>query len=212
MEFDCLMTVYLYIFRLIYIHKEECSAIKRLKAHLIEDKGIDASFLKRVPEDLLESYSFPKDQTVLVIDDFHSESVASRALANLLYDLSSVVTHHHGLYVFYSLQSFDIIKKQSKLNNVFLNSTHIVFFRTAHDAKSIKRYLGNYEIALKSSVDLWHIFQKYIQTKRFAYMLICVSPRCERQTVYSNVLLRDDGPMLSFHESDGEDDHMEQKT
>lgn len=191
---------------MIYFYKEECDAIKDLKAHLAKAKNIDASFMKRVPEDLLESYSFPKDQTVLVIDDHHFESLSSRKLANLLYELSSVFTHHHGLYVFYCVQSFDIIKKQSKLNNVFLNSTHIVFFRTSHDAKSVKRYLGNYEIALESSVDLWHIFQKYIQTKKHAYMIICVSPRCEKQTVFSNVLLKEEGNMLSFHESDGEDE------
>lgn len=193
-------------FRLIYIHKEDCSATKRLKAHFAEDKSVDASFMKRIPEDFIESYSFKKNETVLVIDDFHSESLTSRGVGNLLYDISSVLAHHHGLYVFYCVQSFDIIKKQSKLNNVFLNSSHIIFFRTAHDAKSIKRYLGNYEIALKSNANLWQIFQKYVQSKRFAYMIICVSPRCERQTVYSNVLLKEEGPMLSFHESDGEED------
>ena len=196
-------------FRLIYFHKEDCAATENLKKYFLKDHRVEASFLKKIPEDFFET-NFKKNETVIVFDDFHSDLLTNKELGNLIYEISSVLTHHNGLVVLLSVQSFDIIKKQSKLNNVFMNSSHIIFFRTAHDVKSIRRYLGNYEIALKSpTLTLWQIFQKFVQTKQFAYMLICVSPRCKRQTVFSNVLMKDDGPMLSFHESDSESDQEE---
>lgn len=193
--------------RLIYIYKEDCSAIKELKAHFETDKSVEAIFLKKIPDDFLEYFSEEKAFTAVVFDDLHYEALSNRDVASLLYEFSSVLAHHHNLYCFFSVQSFDIVKKQSKLNNVFLNSSHVIFFRTAHDCKSIKRFLNNYEIALQGSTTLFDIFKKYIQTKRFAYMLICVSPRCEKQSVFSNVLMKEKGLMLSFHElSDSEPD------
>ena len=190
---------------MIYFHKEDCAAIKKLKAYFASNTSVEALFLKRIPEDFLESFS-PKENTAIVFDDLHSDAISNREIGNLLYEISSVWVHHHNLYVFFCVQAFDIVKKQSKLHNVFLNSTHVVFFKTAHDARSIRRYLGNYEISLKSSGDLWQIFQKYVQKKSYAYLIICVSPRCEKQTVYSNILIREEGAMLSFHESSDEED------
>ena len=193
------------IFRILYIHKEDCSAIKRLKNHFMKDTSVEITFLKRLPEDILENGELEKSASCIVFDDLHHQALTDKNLGELLYEIASIKAHHFQLYVFLCLQSFDIVKKQSKLHNVFLNSSHLIFFRTAHDSKAIKRYLNNYDITLKSSVSLWQIFQKYVQSKRYAYMLICVSPRCEKQTVFSNILMNAEGPMLSFHESDEEE-------
>ena len=54
---------------------------------------------------------------------------------------------------------------------------------------------------------MYDVFNKYIQKERFGYLMIDVSPTAKCSKAYSNMLLCDSKPMLSFHDSDSSDNY-----
>lgn len=189
--------------RILYFYREEDSNIQELKAFFGTIENVDVKFLKKLPEDLL-SITLP-NSTVIVFDDHENYFSNDKQYAELLFSLASVHVHHRGLICFFVVQTIGILKKQHKLNNSFSQSTHVIFFRNAHEGKALKRYMNNFSLKLKGGVTVFDVFERFIQKKKFSYLLLCVSPRCDYNTAFSNILMSSDGPMLSFHESDNSD-------
>ena len=197
--------------KIIYFFREECSAVTDLKSFLSKEDGIKGVFLKKIPENnFIETLGIEKGSTVIVFDDFHVQALSSEPLRDTLLNLSSVWNHHYQIITFYVAQQYDIFLKSSKLNGLLLNSTHLVLWRSNHDFKSIKRKLDKYYVKLKGGLTLWKIFERYVQSDQFKFLLICVSPLCRRPSVFMNTLMSSDDPVLSFHQSDSETEGEEE--
>ena len=182
-----------------------------LKSFLSKEDGIKGVFLKKIPENnFIEALGIEKGSTVIVFDDFHVQALSSEPLRDTLLNLSSVWNHHYQIITFYVAQQYDIFLKSSKLNGLLLNSTHLVLWRSNHDFKSIKRNLDKYYVRLKGGLTLWKIFERYVQSDQFKFLLICVSPLCRRPSVFMNTLMSSDDPVLSFHQSDSETEGEEE--
>ena len=191
--------------RLVYFFKEEDDEIKNLKAFFEDEKEVESIFSRKIPDDL--SPLIIKNSTIFCFDDLELY-FNEKQNAETLYNIASVLTSHLGLITFFCVQSFSVLRKDSLVNRSVLNSTHLCFFRTAQDARTIKYFMGNFSLRLKSSQSLWDVFQKYIQRSNapFGYLLLCVSPKCRVNTVFTNILMCSDGPMIGFHESDDDSD------
>ena len=191
--------------KVIYFYRQECRAVTELKQFLSQESDIKSLFLRKIPEtNFIESIGVEKGSTCIVFDDFHVQALSSEPLREILLNLSSIWNHHYQIVTFYVAQQNDMFLKSSKLNGLLLNSTHIVLWRSNHDVKSIKRNLDRYFVKLKGDLTLWKIFERYVQSDQFKFLLICVSPLCRRPTVWMNTLMSSDDQVLSFHESDSE--------
>lgn len=184
--------------KIIYFHREEDDSIRQLRDHFEGDSSIEVKFSKKVPDNL-ETWII-KNATILVFDDFETY-FSSKINSELLYSIASVWTSHFLLHTFFSVQSFDVLKKQSKAHPSFQQSTHVCFFKNNTEARSLKRYMANFSIPLKKGLSVWEVYQRYVQKRPFAYLLLCISPRFARQTAHSNILHQEPGHMMSFHES-----------
>ena len=146
-----------------------------MKKFLSTQKDIKSLFLKKIPEeDFIETVGIDKNSTVILIDDFAPQAASNEALRNTLLHMSQVWIHHHGMVVLYSTQSYEMFLKSSKLNALLNNSTHLVLFKSLHEAKSLRRYLNSYLIKVKGDASLWSLFEKYVQSKQYKFMVICI--------------------------------------
>lgn len=193
--------------KVIYFFREECSAVTELRKFFSEKNDIKGLFLRKIPEtNFIESLGIEKGSTCIIFDDFHVQALSSEPLRETLLNLSSVWNHHYQIVTFYVAQQYDMFLKSSKLNGLLVNSTHIVLWRSNHDVKTIKRNLDRYFVKLKGDLTLWKIFERYVQSEQYKFLLICVSPLCRRPSVWMNTLMSSDDQVLSFHESDSESD------
>ena len=193
------------ITKVIYFFRQECRAVIELRQFLSQENGIKGLFLRKIPEtNFIESLGIEKGSTCIIFDDFHVQALSSEPLREILLNLSSIWNHHYQLITFYVAQQYDMFLKSSKLNGLLVNSTHIVLWRSNHDVKSIKRNLDRYFVKLKGDLTLWKIFERYVQSEQFKFLLICVSPLCRRPSVWMNTLMSSEDQVLSFHESESE--------
>ena len=189
--------------RLIYFYKEEDENLIRLRKYF-ETTDVETRFSKSIPDDL-QSHII-KDHTTIVIDD-RETFFSTRENAETLYYISSVLVSHLGLTVFFTVNSFGGLRKDNVLNKCILNSTHLIFFKCTQEGRSIKNFMQQFELQLKSDLTLWAVYQKYIQrsNSRFSYLFLCVSPKSVCPTAYSNILMASDGPLVSYHLSDDDE-------
>ena len=186
-----------------YIYREEDENIKKLKFEFGKKayEKLDVRFLKKLDVDLMEMVG---KRCVIVLDDQEFELTRSKGLQAMLHSAGSVYAHHKELWIFVLCQSVAVLKKNHKLHSAVSQSTHMIFFRNLLEGKSVCRYLSNLSIKLKGGLSLGDVFERYIQTKLYSYLLILVSPRLSSSKALSNILIDADGPMLRFDDSDGE--------
>ena len=184
---------------LVYIYREEDNNIKELKNVLEETKyaKMDKKFLKKIPSDLLELPAY----SIIVLDDQEFELTRSKSLQSQLYSIASVLCRHKKWFFFLSCQSVSVLKKNHKINDSVQQASHICIFRNPLEHRSMSRYLNNLSIRLKGGMTLSQVYESYVQSRSFCYLLISVSPRCSKITAFSNIILSREGSMLSFHES-----------
>lgn len=87
-----------------------------------------------------------------------------------------------------------------------MNSSHLVFFKSSHDAKAARRHMNNYLIKLKGGQTLFDVYKREVLEKNFNYVIAAISPMCKKPTVWGQILLAEDCPMLAYHESSDEDE------
>ena len=193
--------------KILYFYKESCESIQSLKDYLATQKSIQSTFSKKIPDDFLEFASFEKSGGNLVVfDDFYSDALTNETLREIWLKLATVYTHHHSLVCMVTIHSYEIFLKASKLNGILQSSSHLIFFKTTHDQKALKRIFSHYEIKLKNGGSLWGIYKQYVMSRRHAYLILCISQLCQRATAFSNVLLKNEGPLLSFHQTSSDED------
>lgn len=192
---------------MVYFYKESCKSIDKLKAYLSKEPGVEAVFSKKFPDGNFLDFCKPeKDSTILVIDDFFFDANTDEKIRKDLKSCAGIWTHHYGMSTFMCLHSYDIFLKASKLNVILMNSSHLIFFKSSHDARAAKRHMNQYMLNLKSGQTLYDVYKRQVLEKNFSYIIACISPMCTKPTVWGQVLLTEDNPMLSFHESSDEDD------
>ena len=172
-----------------------------LKSHFEKDDSMDARFFRKVPQDLM---SLVLPGSCLIFDDMLPLFMGDKTLIDLLFRLASIYVRHKKLYIFFCSQSNEVLKKSHKLNLAISQSSHYVLFRTLSESKTLKRFFSNFSLNLKQ--DLAEIFENYIMTKQFGYLVLSIGPLCPRNSAYSNILLSEPGFMLSFDKSDDEED------
>lgn len=186
-----------------YIYREEDQNIKKLKDEFGKKKyeKLDIRFIKKLDVDLMELV--PR-RCAIVLDDQELEMTRSKSLQAMLHSAGSVYAHHKELWIFVLCQSVSVLKKNHKLHSAVSQSTHLLFFRNLLEGKSVCRYLSNLSIKLKGSLSLTDVYERYVQTKLYSYLLLLVSPRLSSTKALSNILLNADGPLLRFDDSDSE--------
>lgn len=190
--------------KIIYFYQEECDAVLKLKKFLSTQKDIKSLFLTKLPEeDFIETVGIDKNSTVILIDDFAPQAATNEKLRDTLLHMSQIWVHHFSIVLLYSTQSYEMFLKSSKLNPMLNNSTHLVLFKSSHDARSLRRYLSQYLINVKGDASLWSLFEKYVQNQQYKCMVICISTHVRRPTVFTNIMMSQPGPVLAFHESSG---------
>ena len=123
-------------------------------------------------------------------------------ICNLICSLKYISpTPNKGATTFLCLHSYDIFLKASKLNVILMNSSHLIFFKTAHDARAAKRLMGQYMLNLKGGQTLFDDYKRQVLEKNFSYILVALSPLSTKPSVWSQVLLAEECPMLCFNES-----------
>ena len=184
-----------------YIYKEEDKNLKELKTEFKKKKygKLDIRFIKKLEVDLMETVG---EHTVVVIDDQEFEMSRSKSLQGMLHSAGSVFAHHKNLWIFVLLQSVSVLKKNHKLHGAVSQSTHMIFFRNLLEGRSICRYLSNLSIKLKGGISLSEVFERYIQTKVYSYLLLLVSPRMSQSKALSNILISSEGPLFRFDDSE----------
>jgi len=188
--------------KLVWFYQEECDAVIKTKKFLSTEKDIKSLFLRKMPEeDFIEQVGIDKNSTVIIVDDFAPQTGSNEKLREILLVMSQIWVHHYGIILMYSTQSFEMFLKSSKLNPMLNNSTHLILFKTSHEARSLRRYLKNYLIPVKGDASLWTLFEKHVQSQQYQCMVICISTHMKRPTVFTNVMMSQPGPVLSFHES-----------
>lgn len=191
---------------MIWFYQEECDAVIKTKNFLSTQKDIKSLFLRKIPEeDFIDQVGIDKNSTVIIVDDFAPQIGSNEKLREILLLMSQIWVHHHGIILMYSTQSFEMFLKSSKLNPMLNNSTHLVLFKTTHEARSLRRYLKNYLVPVKGDASLWSLFEKHVQSQQYQSMVICISTHVKRPTVFTNVMMSQPGPVLSFHDSSGSD-------
>lgn len=188
--------------KVIWFYQEECDAVMKTKNFLSTQKDIKSVFLRKIPEeDFIDTIGIDKNSTVIIVDDFAPQTGSNEKLRDILLLMSQIWVHHYGIILLYSTQSFEMFLKSSKLNPMLNNSTHLVLFKTTHEARSLRRYLKNYLVPVKGDASLWSLFEKHVQTQQYQSMVICISSHVKRPTVFTNVMMSQPGPVLSFHQS-----------
>ena len=188
-----------------YFHLENETNTQQLRREFDkeENKNIDIKFSKRIPDNLTDE--IPRC-SIIVFDDMENQFANDKNLQNQLFHFSSVLCHHKKIFLIFVAQSVGILKKNHKLCSCISQATHFVLFRNIVESKSLIRFLGSLSIKMKSGLSLSDTYEKYILPHRYAYICLNVSPRSEKSTAFSNILLCDSGSMLSFHEDEEEDD------
>lgn len=197
------------IHRIIFIHSVEDNCVKELKEVFPDKKGEkpDGKYFKNFPADLM-NYIIP-GHTIIVIDDKEDEIGKNKEIAKDLNYIATVLCHHESLNIFINFQTFMPLYKKHALHCTISQSTNLVFFRNSSNSVCLKRFMANYSIRLKKGQTLYDVFKRFIQKERFSYLMIDVSPTAKCATAYSNMLLCDKKPMLSFHDSDDYDTDAE---
>ena len=193
--------------KIVYFYKENCKSIEKLKAHLAEEREVEAVFTKKFPDGNFLDFCKPvENSTIIVVDDYFFDANIDEKIRKDLISLAGIWTHHVGAVSMICLHSYDIFLKASKLNVILMNSSHLVFFKSTHDARSARRYMNNYEINLKAGQTLFDVYKREVLGKNFKYIIACISPMCTKPTLWGQVLLSEDEPMTSYHESSDDDD------
>ena len=193
--------------KVVYFYKESCESIDRLKSHLSKEPGVEAVFSKKFPDGNFLDFCKPEqDATILVIDDFFFDATTDEKIRKDLISCSTIWTHHYGISSFLCLHSYDIFLKASKLNVILMNSSHLVFFKSSHDARAAKRHMNQYMLNLKGGQTLFDVYKRHVLEKNFNYVIAAISPMCTKPTLWGQILLAENLPMLGFHESSDEDE------
>ena len=188
--------------KLVYIYKETCKSIEKLKAHLSKEKEVEAVFTKKFPDgNFLEFCKVEENSTIIVIDDFYWDAANDENIRSALISLSSIWNHHKSIISFLCLHSYDIFLKASKLNVILMNSSHLIFFKSSHDARAAKRVMSQYILNLKKGQTLFELYKRQVLEKNFQYIIVCISPQSTKPSVWSQVLIAEECPMLCFTES-----------
>ena len=188
--------------KVIYIYKETCKSIEKLKSYLSKEKGLEGVFTKKFPDgNFLEFCKVEEKSTIIVIDDFYWDAATDESIRSALISLSSIWNHHKSLTSFLCLHSYDIFLKASKLNVILMNSSHLIFFKSSHDAKAAKRVMSQYILNLKGGQTLFQVYKRIVLEDNFQYILVQISPQSTKPSVWSRVLLAEESPMLCFNES-----------
>ena len=195
------------ITKIVYFYKESCKSIEKLKVDLAKERGLEAVFSKKFPDgNFLEYCNLEQNATVIVIDDYFWDASTNKTVQSSLISLSTVWNHHKGAVTFLCMHSYDIFKKQSKLNVILMNSSHLIFFKTAHDARAAKRLMGQYMLNLKGGQTLFDVYKQQVLGKNFSYIIVSLSPLNLKPSVWGQVLLAEESPMLCFNESSDSED------
>ena len=193
--------------KIIYFYKENCKSIEKLKADLAKEKGLEVVFSKKFPDgSFLEYCKLEQDATVIVIDDYFWDATTDGTTRSSMISLSTIWNHHNGAVTFLCMHSYDIFLKASKLNVILMNSSHLIFFKTAHDARAAKRLMGQYMLNLKGGQTLFDVYKQQVLKKQFSYIIVSLSPLNTKPSVWSQVLLAEESPMLCFNESSDSED------
>lgn len=187
--------------KLIFFYKENCKSIEKLKSHVAKEKGLEAVFSKKFPENFLDFCQLEQDSSVIIIDDFFWDATTDETIRSALISLSGIWNHHKGATTFLCLHSYDIFLKASKLNVILMNSSHLIFFKTAHDARAAKRLMSQYILNLKGGQSLFDVYKRQVLEKNFSYIIVALSPLSTKPSVWSQVLLAEEAPMLCYNES-----------
>ena len=188
-----------------YFHLADCENTYRLKHEFEKDenKNVKLRFSKKIPSNLSEIIP-PK--SLIICDDLESVFLNDKKLIQQLHIFSSVLCHHKQIFFLFVAQSVSILKKSSKIQSSIANATHFIIFRYIMESKALKRFLSSLGLKMKSGLSISEIYEKYILPKRYSYFLICISSRALRATAYSNILHESDGNMISYHDSEDEED------
>ena len=186
-----------------YFFQEEGHTIPELRNFFAERPHVDARFSKKVPEDLL-TLIIP--DTIVVFDDLENFFSNDKQYAKILFEIASVYCHHKGLSCFLMLQTTGIMRTEHKLHNSFTQSTHVAFFREPQISQGTKTKINNFQIPMKGGQKLFDVYNKWVQNKKFAHLILYISADRKKPMALSNILMNDLGPMLSHHVSDDEDD------
>lgn len=192
--------------KIIFIHSSDGPEIKQLRSHLEQEEDqVDAHFTKKVPEDLA---SLIEPECTLICIDDKELHFSSKENWQQLYNLASFTVHHRMAHCFFTIQSVAALKKDSVLNRSVSQSSHMVYFRNQHDARSMRTHLSNYSsLQLMGGQSLFELYQKYVQRARFMYIIVNISAKARVNSVYSNILLDSPGFMMAFHDdSENESD------
>ena len=163
---------------------------------------MEAVFTKKFPDgNFLEFCKVEEKSTIIVIDDFYWDAATDESIRSALISLSSIWNHHKSLTSFLCLHSYDIFLKASKLNVILMNSSHLIFFKSSHDAKAAKRVMSQYILNLKGGQTLFQVYKRIVLEDNFQYILVQISPQSTKPSVWSRVLLAEESPMLCFNES-----------
>lgn len=191
------------ISRILYYFQEEGDTIPELRTFFADQPHVDARFMKKLPEDvtpLVIPFS-----TVLIFDDLENSFSNDKHQAKMLYNLASVFCHHKGLTCFLMLQTTAIMRTEHKLHNSYTQSTHVAFFREPQIGQGTKNKINNFQIPMKGGQKVFDVYNKWVQNKKYAYLMLYISPQHNKYMAFSNILMHDSGPMLSHHLSDEED-------
>ena len=142
-----------------------------------------------------------ENSTIIVIDDFFWDAATDDTIRSALINLSSIWNHHKSLISFLCLHSYDIFLKASKLNVILMNSSHLIFFKSSHDGRAAKRVMSQYVLNLKGGQTLFQIYKRHVLEKNYQYIIVAISPQSTKPSVWSQVLLAEECPMLCFDES-----------
>ena len=190
--------------RLLYFFQEEGDTIPELRSFFADKPNVDVRFSKKVPEDL--STLIIPFATIVVFDDLENFFSNDKQYAEILFNIASVLCHHKGLTCFLMLQTMGIMRTEHKLHNSYTQSTHVAFFREPQISQGTKTKINNFQIPMKGGQKLFDVYNKWVQNKKFAYLMLYISADRKKPMALSNLLMRDIGPMLSHHVSDEEDD------
>ena len=178
--------------QLVYIYSIEDDNIKRLKKKYAKN-GI---FLKEIPENI-EDILLP-GKSVLVIDDKEEDILNDKDKIRVIQNLSKIWVHHNKYIFFLLLQTFDIFYKRHPLNGALQQCSKLILFRSVSNLSSLKRWLNGYCIRLKSNQTLFDIYKSHVLADNFAYLIIDLSHNLKSPHVYSNILYKDQRPMIVF--------------
>lgn len=196
--------------KVIFFYKETCKSIEKLKSHLAKERGIEAVFVKKFPDgNFLEFCKVEENSTIIVIDDFYWDAATDENIRSALISLSSIWNHHKSITSFLCLHSYDIFLKASKLNVILMNSSHLIFFKSSHDGRQAKRVMSQYFLNLKGGQTLFQVYMRHVLEQNFKYIIVCISPQSTKPSVWSQVLIAEECPILCFNESSSSDSEGE---